>query len=469
MPDFRIRKINLNDLPRVKGKTRIDWDKSIGKSINFQYDDVVGFFKILSYNKPTRKLSVDYNGDIYKISRDSILNCRLGNMLKKHTDDFRLEVGEIIKNDKMDIMIINREYRKDNKGVNRKWYKYKCNKCPNEDWIEESNLLSGRGCNVCCYPSKKVLIGYNDLNTTNPEIVKYFLNEDDAYKYSNGSGKRIKVKCPDCGCIKEIAIYDLIDRGFSCKKCSHSKSYSEKFMTSLLEQLSMDFIPEYSPEWLNGRRFDFYIPLMQLIIEMDGAIGHGYKDNLRNGTTKEELKEIDKWKDEQASIHNLKVIRINCNYNCVKNRFNYIKTNVLNSELNNLLNLNNINWDEVEKFSTANIIKMVCDKKNENPNITTNELMKIFKLSRTTILEYLKIGDSNGWCKFNPQSYRMKPVKVFKNDEFLGIYESAKFISENSEDIFGIKLTASSIGKVCRNEMSTYLGFKFEYVGGNVA
>ena len=47
-----------------------------------------------------------------------------------------------------------------------------------------------------------------------------------------------------------------------------------------------------------------------------------------NGQTAEESKSIDDYKDEQARLHNIEVIRIDCNYNSIENRFAYIKQNL---------------------------------------------------------------------------------------------------------------------------------------------
>ena len=86
-------------------------------------------------------------------------------------------------------MIIDRKYVdnvrfKDGKRYNehRKYYKYKCLNCNNEDWVIEYTLNDSQhcGCNACCYPPKKLVQGINDIATTNPWMIKYFDNPDDA-------------------------------------------------------------------------------------------------------------------------------------------------------------------------------------------------------------------------------------------------------------------------------------------------
>ena len=91
--------------------------------------------------------------------------CQLGVLLNKITSDFRLEIGQMIIDDKRDITIINKEIRVMGKEKeNSRYYKYHCNKCENEDWIYEGNLLSQKiGCNVCCSPPQKIILGFNTI------------------------------------------------------------------------------------------------------------------------------------------------------------------------------------------------------------------------------------------------------------------------------------------------------------------
>ena len=98
---------------------------------------------------------------------------------------------------------------------------------------------------------------------------------------------------------------------------------------------------------------------------MDGALGHG-KYNKLSKMSSEESKEIDDWKDKQAELHNLKVIRIDCNYDDVSNRFQFIKNNIINSELSNLFDLSIIDWQKANMFSTDTLIKDICAEINKN-------------------------------------------------------------------------------------------------------
>ena len=188
-----MKKIFLNNLPKRGNGNSIDWVNSIGYSIEFIYKDIDGIFIIKEYNPKTKKITLLYDNNIYKVDRHILTGCNLGGILKLKTKDFKIEIGQTFKDDKRDLTIIDREYR-----GRYKYYKYKCNKCScDEGWIEESSLLNLKtGCS-CCY-GRTVEKGINDISTTNPEMVKYFVNIEDAYTHTYCSNDKVLMKCPNC-------------------------------------------------------------------------------------------------------------------------------------------------------------------------------------------------------------------------------------------------------------------------------
>lgn len=476
-----MRKIFTENLPKKtnKEKESINWKNSVGYKVHFIYDDIEDDIEILNYGITNNiyKISIKYKENICSINVDNFKKCQLARILNKHTKDFKVEIGQVFKDDKRDFIIIDREYRKDNGGINRKWYKYHCNKCGAELWKEESRLLRRQGCSCC--NGKTVVEGINDISTTNPELVKYFVNIDDAYKYSNGNGNKILIKCPYCGFQKEIRICTLVRHGFSCPRCGDGVSYPNKLMFNLLEQLNVEFINEYSPYWIKPKRYDFYIPSKNLIIEMDG--GFHNSDNDMSGQTAEQSKEIDNYKDKLAEEHDLKVIRIDCDYKH-KNKFNYIMNNIINSKLNKIFDLKNINWNKVVQYTEKNLVKEVCDywclhNDINNEELTTTDLAKIFNINNENIRNYLKQGTKLGWCNYNTKigktysnykvaKSREKNIEVFTkyNEISLGIFSSGKYLECNSIKLFGVKFDASQISAVCNGKRKTHKGYTFKYV-----
>ena len=164
------KKIFLENLPKkkYKDKENIDWSNSIGYKIRFIYEDIKDEFEIIEYDKKYQKLKIKYNDNEYCILIGNLKKCKLGNILNKHTYNFKIEIGQTFKDNKRDLIIIDRKYkrkeRKDGKIENKKWYKYHCNKCgfdcgkhyslkdkqyKDELWIREDHLLHGVGCSCC--------------------------------------------------------------------------------------------------------------------------------------------------------------------------------------------------------------------------------------------------------------------------------------------------------------------------------
>jgi hypothetical protein len=205
---------------------------------------------------------------------------------------------------------------------------------------------------------------------------------------------------------------------------------------------------------------------------MDG--GWHNKNNAKSGQTKEKSKEIDDYKDEQAKLHNIEVIRIDCDYGRIECRFEYIKENVLN-KLNKLFVLSKINWSKCNEFALLNLVKEACNYWN-NGIKSTNEIGKLLNLNPTTICRYLKYGAKFNLCNYDGKESRneslkmgkcTKPVEIFKDGILLGKFSSVMDLERQSEKLFGTKLYHSNISIVCNTESKrhteSYKGYMFKY------
>ena len=106
-------------------------------------------------------------------------------------------IDDKIKDEKRNIVIIDREIRqrimhkKDRKNpctLNEKWYKYKCLKCGNEDWITEGHLKDGNGCNACGLFPKKIVLGINTIWDKARWMCDLGISEEDAKNNFESSG-----------------------------------------------------------------------------------------------------------------------------------------------------------------------------------------------------------------------------------------------------------------------------------------
>lgn len=470
MSKEKIRKVDLSGLPRWTDGTyrgKIKWNDSVGYKIPFVYDDIEGEFLVVN-NTNEKYIEISYNNNIYKIAKTCIKNANLGKIIGKFTGDFRYEIGKIINGLKIIGRYKENTNRSDGKIEVRKRYSYKCIKCGNEDTMDEHNLRKGYGCNVCC--NSKIKVGINDVATTAPWMIDYFVDKEDAKRYSKRSDKKAKFKCLECGEEKEVSISNMYRDGhFKCPICGDGIKYPEKFMYTLLKQLNIEFI--YQPSsatfnWCRNRRYDFYIPKYSMIIETHG-IQH-YEESQRGRSLKEE-QENDRLKEQLAKDNGIEhYIVIDCRYS----ELEWIKNSILNSELNELLDLSKVDWLKCKEFSLKTLIKQVCDYWNQKEEWeTTKDLSKIYKIHQATVSRYLAKGLDLGWCDYNAEEEKIKilnkkkkRVAVFRNDEYLYKAESIKELSNQSEDLFNIKLTMKGISWVCSGKIKSYKGYTFKYM-----
>lgn len=349
-----------------------------------------------------------------------------------------------------------------------------CNICGGKWKASPIKLLNGCGCPICA--GKDCVVGINDIATVRPDLVKYFINKEDATKYTVGSCQRIIFKCPDCGSEKEMTISVLTSNGFSCDICNDKLSYPNKYMRGFVSQIPVEnVIYEYNPEWIKPSRYDGYFEYkgQAYIMEMDGELGHGKRVY---GTNEKDIEglERDRYKDYMANQHNIKVIRIDC----IKSESDYISNNIINSELNDIFDLSVIDWNKCNEFATKNIVKEVCDYFNKT-KFLVSQIAKDFKLGNNTVRRYLKRGTELGWCNYVPNGHRTKKVYIPKTDRkfnrgilvynkndvntVLHTFQNSVECAENMSNIYECNFIPSCIRNVINGYNKTYKGFVFKY------
>lgn len=336
--------------------------------------------------------------------------------------DYKYNIGDYIHGTKSTYKVVDRKILMTSKG-RTKTYVCECQKCKG---IVEHYESAIRNCVYCA--NKKVLEGYNDIATTNPELVKYFENPDDAKKiYANASRVQINAKCPFCGFKRKITPVALTLSGkLACPQCGSSNSYPNKLGLSFLKQLPIiNLETEYSPEWSGYYRYDFsfYYNDVHYLMEMDGGF-HYDKSRFK---PLDEIQKNDRNKDELANINNCVLIRIECK----KSNLEYIKKNIESSLLSSIFDLSNIDWKKCEKACAKNLTKEICDYYNSTKNIdaTANH----FYMCRSTIITYLKRGSKIGWTDYQTHfetQYKniIHAVELKKNNPDLGRSEIAKLL-----------------------------------------
>lgn len=259
-------------------------------------------------------------------------------------------------------------------------------------------MRSGKvGCPYCS--GVKVLKGFNDMWTTNPEIAVLLENPEDGYRYTAHSNQTLNWKCPDCNRIFEKCPNKMLARLNKCPYCPSGKSYGEKFLCSLLDQLCVPFEIHKRFEWSDNKEYDFYIPEVNCIVEIHGK-QHYTKSDFSYIGGRSLLEEMlnDEYKKELAFQNNI------LNYVTIDARrstMEWIKNSIINSNLQQLLNFHykEVNWHECNEYASSNDVKAICEKYNELKDI--DSVLQIFHCSRNTLRDKLKHGAINGWCDYD--------------------------------------------------------------------
>lgn len=224
-------------------------------------------------------------------------------------------------------------------------------KCGFEFSRRVSSIFYGGGC-YCpmCYPDhcNGVVVGVNDIHSTNSYLESILKDPTDAYKYSQFSHEKTWFICPICGekLYKKIATVSTC--GLSCYSCGSGISFGEKYMINFFRYFSQEYEFQFSPKWIGLRRYDFQFDRenIKYILEVDG--GWHDEDNNLSGVTAEEQREIDNYKNQEAINHGYVVIRLDYKYNKVtNNKEKYLINSILNSELATLFDINLDILDEI--------------------------------------------------------------------------------------------------------------------------
>lgn len=321
----------------------------------------------------------------------------------------------------------------------------------------------GRGARCYCERAvNSLIVGYNDIVTKRPDLAELLLNKEDAYKYPITSKEKLKWVCPDCGEIIEACPSDVYYHKLVCPRCSDGLSYPNKFIYNVLKQTGtkFDFIKrEYRPDWCkfilsNGKEkygiYDVYLGIggIEYIVEMDGAFHN--KSYTNSTQTVEESKEIDSIKDKLANERNIIVIRIDCAYSN-EDRFQYIKENICNSKLADIVDLSEVDFEECNKQSLNSLVVQVG--KLWNDGYTIGKILDELAISETTIRSYLAMCNNIGLTNYTKEESmnRSRCRKVYCTT--LGILFNG---ATEAQRILGVDRT--SIRRCCVGEKTDTKG-----------
>ena len=261
--------------------------------------------------------------------------------------------------------------------------------------------------------------------TTNPELASMLKNPDDGYKYFATGSQMVDWICPCCGFeIKNKIINNVRMQGLSCPRCSDGISFAEKFVYELLNQLCCDFIHDKTTGWSDGKRYDFYIPNMNLIVETNGTQHYNssfarLSDKTRNARTLDEEIANDEYKRQLALSNGIEHYIV---LDCSKSDSDYIKASILDSELSVLFDLSNVDWHKCfNATNTSNVV--LCSNLWNDGMKSTQDISDYTGIHISSVISNLKKSAKSGLCDF-VINYKKIKNKNEKIDEVCRLWNS---------------------------------------------
>lgn len=410
----------------------ISWRKSIGIIAEFFYYGKRHTVEILNYGNPSKdyiEIKIDdMTPEI--VNTQKIRNLSFDDLF--YEPNYLYNVGDIVNGS----IILERLHIREcgGKGSRKKHYKCRCLTDSYEYIIREHELKSGHRCAVCM--NKAVLIGCNDLATTDPDVVKFLLDKEDGCKYTRCSSKYVWAVCPHCEYKKFMKVEDLVLSGFSCKRCSDGLSYPNKFAYNVFMQIEdqyEEYESEYSPDWIKPKRYDNCILLKngeRIIVEMDGAFHRNIYDDT--------YAKSDAFKDDLAKKHGIRVIRVDCFYNSIPQRFEIVKNNFIEC-LQDYFDLSCVDWESANNAGISNRLIEAVNYYNNHPFASNQQIADYFHVRVETIRHYLAVGEKIGLCTYiRADPNRLKtsmPLALYdSNHNIIDTFISARYMAETMQE-----------------------------------
>lgn len=247
-------------------------------------------------------------------------------------------------------------------------------------------------CKVCS--GHKVVYGINSLLDVRPDIAKLLKDVNAGKEIGIGYTKNLVFICPDCKNEIIASPYNVVKRGLSCKSCGDGHHYPNKFMYSVLKQIGIKFESEVAFTWLSNRRYDFYIPSKNTIIEVHGQ--QHYKRGF-SGRSLDEEQNNDKMKQLIATENGINRYIVIDARNSTRE---WMENSIRLSGLIDIISLNQVDFALCDRTACDSMVIKCCALWNEFK--TKEYIVEHLSLGKSTVKQYLRKGMDLGLCSHPP-------------------------------------------------------------------
>lgn len=360
--------------------------------------------------------------------------------------------------------------------------KFQCLKCGGVFELKPESFKARDGrCPYC--ENKKADNKKISVAELYPDLIDWFVNKEDAELYGPTSKKYVKFKCPDCGFEFEEKVRTFVKRANHCLNCkADGISKPNKFLREVLREVGDQLVQknfEWNPDWAKKYLYDGHIITKnrdEVAIEMQGE-QHYHETNW--GRFEYQIKR-DQEKASLIQHQGIKMIEIECK----NTSYFYMRNQILNSYLSEILDLSKVDWDKIVSICSKNYLKIVSDYYKNG--LSTIEIGKKMDFDRHTIQRMLMDASEMGWVQYNPLSavelskQKVKMTDFLTKEEF--VFDSVSETIKEMKNKYNIVIGKDTIGnynkgfyknkrnnKIISLKRKLYKNrFKFEYVEKNV-
>ena len=349
-----------------------------------------------------------------------------------------------------------------------------CKYCKKTKEITPHDLKQRKTTCIKCFRKMNSSKRACTIRNLRPDLVKYLEDENDADLYTSQSKSKVWWVCPYCGLKYYRIVSKVSNYGFKCCLSKNGISFPNRLFRALFTIKNINFYPEKTFEWAkndndNNYRYDYYLPDFNIIVEVNGS--QHYNTDTFNKTSKKQ-KEIDNKKKNLAQNNGIKKYH---SINCSKSDFNFIKNNIINSNLleDLQIKISDDEWVEIGK-KTLDLLPVKILNCYKNGLSSTKEIAKTLNVSKITVIKYLNLASSIGICDYNSKEileknkFSKKRIGMYDLENnlinmFDSVYESEKYIKLNKP--FEYKYSGYISYCILRKNGNAY-GYKWKYLEG---
>ncbi len=248
---------------------------------------------------------------------------------------------------------------------------------------------------------------YGTIAEEAPEFVAYLANKEDAM-YQIGVKTKVDWICPCCGyVVRAKSINKVISRrSIPCDICGDGVSRPEKIVASGLMQARITYERQKLFEWSGLKRYDFYLPNFNTIIEVNGAQHYGYGFKSLSGVSLDDQINTDITKMELAKSNGIS---------------NYLVINASNTMAQSIVPQLSALLRSIGITTVINTIICERDAMKSNIVIAANmwndgmwngEIAKYLGVAPGTSIEYLKKASAAELCNYTTHEAHLKSQKA---------------------------------------------------------